>query len=473
MRNNQIVTIFGGTGDLTYRKLLPAFYNLMVHKALPESFHITIIGRQDLTTHDYHENLKPWLKEHSRFKVEDALIDEFISYVTYFKMVFTEPEGYERLHQYYDRLNSSIQHDMLYYFAVDPHFFLSIAENLYTHGLHKDASIIIEKPFGNNLVHAEEINIRLAEIFTEDHIYRIDHYIAKEMVQNIHALRSTNALFKNIWHKDAIESIQISAAEMVGVENRGNFYDVTGALKDMVQSHLLQILTIVTMDMPKVITSDAIHKKQEEILENLVVRNYEEDVVYGQYEDYLNEPNIKENSKTETFVAVRFEVDSDRWRGVPIFLRTGKKLSKRSTEITIQLKQEGNMPPNLIVIKVQPDEGVYVKLNIKTPGHTNNIESVFMDFCQSCNLEYRNNTPEAYERLLDAAMSHDQTLFASLKQVLLSWEITEAIINNSKNNVLHTYKAYSSGPKAAEMLLNKENTSWFEDTVLGEIEDES
>ena len=473
MRNNHIVTIFGGTGDLTYRKLLPAFYNLMIHKALPDSFHITIIGRQDLSTEDYHNNLKPWLKDHSRFTVEDSLIDKFVNYVTYFKMVFTEQEGYQRLKAYYETLDEKVVHDKLYYFAVDPHFFLNIAENLYENKLSQDASIIIEKPFGNNLKHAKEINNRLGEIFAEDNIYRIDHYIAKEMVQNIHALRSSNALFKHIWNRNVIDSIQISASEMVGVESRGNFYDVTGALNDMVQSHLLQILTIVAMDIPSEATSENIHKKQEEILENLLIRNYETDVIYGQYDDYLNEPNIQENSKTDTYVALRLEIDNDTWRGVPIFMRTGKKLSKRSTEITLQLKQEGDLPPNQIVIKVQPDEGVYLKFNIKTPGHTNSIESVYMDFCQSCNLEYRNNTPEAYERLLDAAMAHDQTLFASLKQVILSWEITENIIKNTKNNPLHIYESYSSGPLAATLLLEKEGATWFEDTVLGELEDES
>lgn len=469
MHNNHIVTIFGGTGDLTYRKLLPAFYNLMIHDSLPKSFKITIIGRQDLTTESYHEHLIPWLKEHARFKVDDEDIEKFVSYVTYFKMVFTEEEGYHRLYKYYEELDKVNHHDKLYYFAVDPSFFLNIAEYLNKANLAEGASIIIEKPFGNNLEHAKIINHRLGEIFNDKNIYRIDHYIAKEMVQNILTVRSGNALFKNIWNKDVIESIQISAAETVGVENRGNFYDVTGALKDMVQSHLLQILTIVTMDMPDELTSDAIHAVQEEVLENLTIKNPETDIIFGQYDNYKDEPNVDKNSNTETYVALRFEINNDRWSGVPIFVRTGKKLAKRSTEITLQLKSSGNLAPNLIVIKVQPDEGIYVKLNIKTPGHTNNTESVYMDFCQSCNLEFRNNTPEAYERLLDAAMMHDQTLFASLKQVIHSWQITESILKKSKENPIHTYTSYSSGPKAADLLLEKENTAWFEDKVLGEF----
>lgn len=468
--NNHIVTIFGGTGDLTYRKLLPAFYNLMNHKSLPDSFHLVIIGRQNLTTKQYHENLIPWLKEHSRFKMNDDLIKEFVTHVTYFKMVFTEDEGYKRLYTYIKSLEEKVTHDKLYYFAVDPSFFITIAENLNNYDLIENASIIIEKPFGNNLKHANEISTRLQEIFHESHIYRIDHYIAKEMVQNILTLRSTNALLKNIWNHEMIDSIQISAAEIVGVEMRGNFYDVTGALKDMVQSHLLQILTIVTMDMPDEMTSDEVHRVQEDVLDNLVIRNPKTDVIYGQYDDYRNEPNVDKNSKTETYVSIRFEIENERWKGVPIFIRTGKKMQKRSTEITLQLKAEGNMPPNIIVIKVQPDEGIYLRLNIKTPGHTNNTESVYMDFCQSCNLEYRANTPEAYERLLDAVMHHDQTLFASFKQVIASWELTESIIESTKDNPLYIYESYSSGPKEAHEMVNKENTEWFEDTVLGELQ---
>lgn len=468
MRNPHIITIFGGTGDLTYRKLLPAFYNLMVHNALPTSFKITIIGRQDLSTQDYHQRLIPWLKEHSRFKVEDEKIKQFVAYISYFKMTFTQEEGYARLSNYYQSIDPNQSHDKLYYFAVDPSFFLTIAENLKKENLTTNASIIIEKPFGNNLKHAKDINRRLAQIFDEKNIYRIDHYLAKEMVQNILTVRFANALFKNIWHRDVVHSIQISAAETVGVESRGNFYDGTGALKDMVQSHLLQILSIVTMDMPETMDSNAIHQVQEEVLENLRIRDYKQDVIYGQYDDYTQEPKVDPKSKTETYVALRLEIDNDRWRGVPIFIRTGKKLAKRSTEITLQLKQMGDMPPNLVVIKVQPDEGIYVKLNIKTPGHTNQTESVYMDFCQSCNLEFKNNTPEAYERLLDAAMMHDQTLFASHKQVALSWEITEAIIENTKDNPLYFYPSYSNGPKEADLLLEKEDATWFEDRVLGE-----
>ena len=457
--NNHIVTLFGGTGDLTYRKLLPAFYNLYYRNDLPESFHIVVIGRRDYTTETYHDLLIPWLKEHARFQLDQASIEDFLNHIIYFKMTFTEAEGYRRLKKFYSELDKETNHQKLYYFAVDPSYFITIANHLHDHQLHNQANIIIEKPFGKDLESALEINHKLQSIFGEDHIYRIDHYIAKEMVQNIHTIRFGNALIEENWNKDMIEHITISASETVGVEDRGNFYDVTGALKDMVQSHLLQILSILLMD--EALGND-MHQKQEEILNSLNIKDYEKDVIYGQYETYRDEPNVDPKSKTETYVALRVEAQHPRWENVPIFIQTGKKMAKRSAEITVTFKSTHNFPPNVLVIKVQPDEGIYLKLNIKTPGHTNETETIFLDFCQSCNLEYQKNTPEAYERLLHQAMLEDHTLFASFNQVIEAWRFIENIIENTKNNPLHIYDDYST-PFASIELLKKENAVWFDD----------
>jgi len=466
-RNNHIVTLFGGTGDLTYRKLLPAFYNLFYRNALPESFHIVVIGRRELTTETYISNLSEWITTHSRFPVDPELLKSFTDHIVYFKMIFTEAEGYKRLHDYYQELDKTVKHQKLYYLAVDPNFFMTIGEHLHQHNLHKDGSIIIEKPFGNDLKSALEINSKLQSLFGEDHIYRIDHYTAKEMVQNIHTIRFGNSLFEKNWNHEMVESITISASETVGVEDRGNFYDVTGALKDMVQSHLLQILSIVLMDEPETDDAKSVHDKQEEILDNLVIKDYETDVIYGQYASYRSEPDVDPHSQTETYVAFRCEVNHPRWKNVPIYIQTGKKMEKRSTEVTLQFKKTHGHPSNLLVIKVQPDEGIYLKLNIKTPGYTNTVESVFMDFCQSCNIEYRKNTPEAYERLLDAAMHHDHTLFSSFNQVMTSWKFIENILKHTQDHKLHIYEDYSK-PEASDRLLEKENASWFNETVYGE-----
>ncbi|WP_331836246.1 hypothetical protein [Erysipelothrix piscisicarius] len=238
--NNHIVAIFGGTGDLTYRKLLPAFYNLLETKSLPDSFHLVVIGRQDLTTAAYHELVKPWLREQARFDVKEETLDVFLEYVSYFKMTFTEDEGYPRLKTYFEALDP--QAHVLYYFAVAPSFFETIATQLARHQLVSKSKVIIEKPFGNDLKSAIDINNTLTHIFDEDRIFRIDHYVAKEMVQNIFTIRFSNMIFADSWNGASINNIQISAAETVGVENRGNYYDHTGALKDMFQKSLASVI---------------------------------------------------------------------------------------------------------------------------------------------------------------------------------------------------------------------------------------
>lgn len=476
MLKNHIFTIFGGTGDLTYRKLLPAIYNLENTKKVPESFHIVVIGRQDLDTEEYLKNLIPWIHDHCRFKIEAHVLQAFLDRIVYFKMVFTEDEGYLRLSQFFNTLDmeSNTVHQRLFYFAVAPDFFVTIASKLQAYNLVSEGSIIIEKPFGNDLSSANQINGALTQIFDEEHIFRIDHYIAKEMVQNTHTIRFANAIFNNIWNHNMIEHIQISVAETVGVENRGNFYDITGALKDMFQSHILQILSIATMEEPEVMSAEKIHLEQEKILENLMIRDYERDVIYGQYTankdslGYLEEDRVSKDSKTDTFVALKLYINNETWRDVPIFIRTGKRMHKRSSEIVFQLKAQNGYNPNIIVIKIQPDEGVYIRFNIKKPGHSNDTETVFMDFCQSCNFEFRSNTPEAYERLLDAALQHDHTLFASFKQVELSWKFTEDIVARTQGNPIHNYPAFSSGPQASLDLLETMNFEWFEEKLLGD-----
>ena len=465
--NNQIVTIFGGTGDLTYRKLLPAFYNLLKTDQLPEHFHIVIIGRQELSTQDYHDLLKPWLKEHARLKVSDEHLTKLLSYVTYFEMTFTQDEGYKRLKTKFEEIDP--QAEIMYYFAVAPSFFETIAQQLEKFDLIENSKIIIEKPFGNDLASANSINKTLTHIFGEDNIYRIDHYIAKEMVQNIFTIRFANAIFSNIWDNELIDNIQISANEMVGVENRGSYYDHVGAIKDMFQNHLLQILSIVTMDEPKTMDAHHIHKQQEAILEAVKIENFDTDVVLGQYEanedslNYVDEDRVNPESKTETFGAIKLAIDTHKWKGVPIYVRTGKRMASRSTHIAIEFKQKGDAPRNVLVINVQPEEGVTFRFNIKTPGQTNDVKSVSMDFCQSCNYENRMNTPEAYERLLKAALASDHTLFASFKQVRLSWALVEEIASATKDKQPYLYKAYTNGPSEALALFERDGQEWIEE----------
>lgn len=467
-KNNQTITIFGGTGDLTYRKLLPAFYNLMVTKELPDNFKIIIIGRREYTQEMYRSIAREWLFEHARFNVTDELADTFLSYVHYFKMVFTELEGYLRLKDFYKECQCSGEN--LIYFAVAPTYFTTIAENLEASGLVHNSKIIIEKPFGDDLHSAQKIEEKLTEIFG-DKVFRIDHYVAKEMVQNIHTIRFANTLFKDIWDNHHIENIQISANELVGVESRGNYYDQTGALKDMFQNHILQILSIVAMDPPKDDSVAALHHEQEKVLDSLYIDDYNNDIVWGQYTEnedslaYRDEKNVDRESQTETYVALKLGLNMNRWENTPIYVRTGKRMNNRSTEVIIEFKSKDDIPSNVLVIKIQPEEGIYLRFNIKKPGQENLIETVYMDFCQSCIVHNRLNTPEAYERLLNSAMEDDMTLFVSYKQVEASWTFVENITRHSRK-AINFYPAYTDGPVKAHDLLAKNNHKWIESQSL-------
>ena len=292
------------------------------------------------------------------------------------------------------------------------------------------------------------------------------------MVQNIFTIRFDNAIFKNIWNKDNISNIQISANETVGVESRGSYYDQTGALKDMFQNHLLQILSIVTMDNPDSMEALDIHQKQEAILEALSIEDFDNDIVLGQYVankdslSYLAEEKVEKDSQTETYVALKLKINQPQWEGVPIYVRTGKRLNSKSTHIAIEFKEASHAKRNILMINVQPEEGVSLRFNIKKPGQSNETQTVSMDFCQSCNYENRMNTPEAYERLLLAALEEDHTLFASFKQVKLSWELVETISSKLKNKKPLPYLAYTEGPKEANSLFERDHQTWIEEAAF-------
>lgn len=465
LSSSQTITIFGGTGDLTYRKLLPAFYNLMNTNLLPNDFQIVVIGRRDYTNSTYRNHVRDWVIKHSRLHKDDAQLDVFLDHIHYFKMTFTDDEGYGRLSEYYQTLNPNTQH--LYYFAVSPSFFETIANQLAKHDLINNSKVIIEKPFGNDLASSQKINDTLTKLFKESNIFRIDHYVAKEMIQNISTIRFTNEIFKNIWNNQSIDNIQISANETVGVEGRGSYYDATGALKDMFQNHILQIVSIVTMNEPKDSIAELIHEQQERILNNLFVENYEKDVIFGQYSEnddsisYRDEESVDSDSTTETFVSLKLGIDLPEWKGTPIYVRTGKRMHERDTRISVVFKAENGGLQNVLIIKVQPEEGVYLQFNIKKPGQTYETQTVTMDFCQSCDYMNRVNTPEAYERLLNAAMRGDHSLFTSFNQVKATWSFVEKIIQKSPKRIF-TYPAYTAGPKESHDLLESNSHYWVE-----------
>ena len=277
------------------------------------------------------------------------------------------------------------------------------------------------------------------------------------MIQNILSLRFENIIFKGIWNKDFIENVQITAAETVGVGTRASYYDKSGALKDMVQNHLLQVLSLVAMEEPKESGSRGIHESQYNLLASLKpIEDVRESLVMGQYEGYLQEENIPADSKTETYAALKLFVDNERWEGVPFFIRTGKKLEKRETQVVVQFKAVGSSPGNVLIIKIQPEEGVYFQFNAKKPGTEQELQPISLDFCQSCILENIINTPEAYERLLDACFREDRALFSQWNQIVASWTFVNELIAKyeEQGSPLYTYEQGSKGPKEADELVN-------------------
>ena len=454
MRNKTAITLFGGTGDLTYRKLLPALYNLNGLGKLADDFKIVVIGRREYSQVDYINIVRNWVKEHARTKFDDEQFESYAKRIIYFKMNMTNEDDYAMLQEFY--ASEDIQNHV-YYFAVAPSFFMTITNGLKKHCSENNAKVIIEKPFGEDLEKAGLLNDELEKFFNQDEIYHIDHYLGKEMIQNILSLRFKNIIFKGIWNKDFIENVQITAAETVGVGTRASYYDKSGALKDMVQNHLLQVLSLVAMEEPKGAESSRIHESQYNLLSALKpIEDVRDSLVMGQYEGYLQEENIPADSKTETYAALKLYVDNERWQGVPFFIRTGKKMDSRETQVVVQFKAVGDVPGNVLIIRIQPDEGVYFQFNAKKPGTEKELQQISLDFCQSCILENRINTPEAYERLLDACFKGDRSLFSQWDQIVASWTFVNDLIAKyeEQGSPLYTYEQGSKGPKEADKLVN-------------------
>lgn len=457
-------TIFGGTGDLTFRKLLPALYNLSV-KPNGGDAQIIIIGRRDYTSAQYRAIARDWVKQFARLPYTDEKYDLFAARLHYYQMDFTDLTAYPALGEYY-RTHGVIGH--IFYLAVAPRFFGVIAAGLAAVEGASAGKVVLEKPFGDSLSSAAQLNAALEKLFTPERIYRIDHYLGKEMVRNIQTIRFMNPIFSDIFDKDHIECIELSALEDVGVETRGGYYDESGALRDMVQNHLFQVLSIVAMEQPVEFSGPDMKEKQLAVLHALRTPDEETiagSLVLGQYDGYRQEPLVDPTSSTETYAALRLFVDNDRWRGMPFYIRTGKKLGKRETEVAIVFKKTDTRAQNdILLIKIQPTEGIYLQFNIKRPGDTDEITVAKMDFCQSCSLENRANTPEAYERLLTACMRGEQAWFSGWEQIELSWNFIDHLLSlySAAGLPLHPYKAGERGPGRAEELLGENGHTWFE-----------
>ncbi|MNK18662.1 Glucose-6-phosphate 1-dehydrogenase [compost metagenome] len=489
--NPTIFVIFGGTGDLNKRKLAPALYNLFMEGYMPEKFAIIGTGRTEFTDDSYKTALEEAVNQFSRSgKVKKEKWDAFGNTIHYCPTDFAQPKTFENLKDAVEKYQKEYgpNTQVIFYLAVAPNFFPIIAECLQKYKLTQDednSRIVIEKPFGHDLESAKELNTLLSTIFTEKQIYRIDHYLGKETVQNMMAFRFANALFEPLWNRSYIDHVQISVTEQLGVGDRGGYYEGSGALRDMIQNHLLQLLCLVGMEAPINFDADEIRNRKVEVLRAMRPFSAEDirfHTVRGQYSKgwvegkevpgYRQEKGVDAHSNTETFAAVKFHIDNWRWQGIPFYLRTGKRLNQTSSLITIQFRDvphqifssgvTENWQQNRLVISIQPEMSIRMQVQAKRPGLDMVLNPVDMVFDYKGT--YEGDTPEAYETLLLDAMMGDQTLFMRGDQVEAAWELVMPILNTweSKKSInFPNYPADSWGPEEAEALIARDGFHWF------------
>ncbi|MFN7250720.1 MAG: glucose-6-phosphate dehydrogenase [Anaerobacillus sp.] len=485
--NKCVIVIFGATGDLAKRKLFPSIYNLYKKGKLSSNFAVVGAARREWSNDTFRRNVATSIQE-SKIDV-DQDINEFLNHFHYLSFDVTNTESYTNLNDLITNLDEefSIPENRIFYMAMAPQFFGTIASYLKANGVTNTTGwnrLIIEKPFGHNYESAQKLNDDLREAFTEDEIYRIDHYLGKEMVQNIEVIRFANAIFEPLWNNRYISNIQITSSESLGVEDRGGYYDHAGALRDMVQNHMLQMVALLAMEPPNRLTTEEIRTEKIKALRALrpmTPNEVDSYFVRGQYgrgivnentvNGYREEGNVDPKSKTETFVAGKLVIDNFRWAGVPFYIRTGKRMTEKSTKIVIQFKNlpmnlyyksKEEMHPNLLIIHIQPDEGISIVLNGKKIGLSGETNPVKLDFCSSCQDVV--NTPEAYEKLLNDCIIGDATNFTHWDEVALSWsfvDIISKVWENSTPTDFPNYESGSMGPKIADKLLADDGFHWW------------
>ena len=486
-----IFIIFGGTGDLNARKIMPALYNLFLDDWMPDQFSIIGTGRTKLSDDEFRKNMLDDLNQFSRSgKAEKDKWATFSANLFYQVSDVNDAETYKEFGQKIDQHNTEwkAKANVIFYLAVSPNLFPIIASNLAKAKLTEDKNrtrIVIEKPFGHDLETARELNKLLAGIFDERQVYRIDHYLGKETVQNIMAFRFANSILEPIWNRAYIEHVQISVTEQLGVEERGDYYDGSGALRDMIQNHLLQLLCHIAMEPPISFNADEVRDRKVDVLK--AMRKFgPEDVrnsaVRGQYgagwmkgkevPAYRSEPKVNPDSNTETFAAIKFFVDNWRWQGVPFYLRTGKRLHQSSSVITIQFRDVPHLifpteaaeswQQNRLIISIQPEMSIRLQVQAKRPGIDMVLNAVDMVFDYKGT--YTQQAPEAYETLILDTMLGDQTLFMRGDQVEAAWELVMPILStwqNKKSLNFPNYSADSWGPESAEALIARDGFNWF------------
>src|SRR4051794_18483232 len=480
------LVIFGASGDLAKRKLMPAIYNLAHEGALPERFNLIGCARSEWSDDEYRDVARDAIQKFSRRKPDETVLDSLLSRVRYVPGTFDDPKLFAKLDETAEQEDeeAGITFNRIFYLSVAPQFFETIAEQLGQTGMNKHADaetrIVVEKPFGHDLASALHLNSALLSVFDEKQIYRIDHYLGKETVQNTLVLRFANGIFEPVWNRSYVDHVQITASEEVALEGRAGYYDNAGALRDLIQNHLLQLLMLTSMEPPVSFSADDLRDEKVKVLHAIkppTVEDVPKMAVRAQYSagnaggkdvpGYLEEDGVAENSVTETFAAVRLKIDNWRWAGVPFYIRTGKALARKGTEIVITLKpvphlafqQQGSVGvhPNELILAVQPNEGVSMTLMAKIPGSRMRVRPVNMEFLYGAS--FLSQSPEAYERLILDTMRGDATLFARNDEVEAAWRIVDPILTawSKDTEPIPQYKAGSSGPAEQDSILLNED----------------
>jgi glucose-6-phosphate 1-dehydrogenase len=498
-----VFVIFGASGDLTRRKLIPALYNLAVSRLLPAGMTIVGFALTDMTEEQFRSNMHDAVAEFSRRKpIDEAVWNDFASRLHYVGGRFEDPQNFTRLREkleQFDRARGT-RGNRIYYLAIPPSVFRPVNDNLAGAGMVAEeggnfARVIIEKPFGHDLASADGLNTDLHRVLAEHQIFRIDHYLGKETVQNLVALRFGNTIFEPLWNRNHIDHVQITVAEDIGVEGRGKFYEEAGASRDIVQNHLLQLLMVTAMEPPVAFTADEVRDEKVKVLRALrpiVGDDVKKLTVRGQYGPgnfagkpvlgYRQEPNVNPMSNVETFVAMRLAIDNWRFEGVPIYIRAGKRLAKRTTELSVHFKRVphallnqgqlvarsgavgeagSDVEPDVLAIRIQPDEGIGLRFAAKVPGPSMTLRPVTMDFRYGST--FGGSGPEAYERLLLDAMLGDPTLFARADEVSAAWRFMTPILQTWESSPppeFPNYPAGTWGPKASFDLIEQDGRVW-------------
>lgn len=486
------IVIFGASGDLTARKLVPALYHLFKEKQLPTPFRVIGFARREKSDDSWRAELRTALDEFSRTKpVDEAVWGEFARSLLYCMGDLTDPAAYVKLEQLLHSFGDvRLRKNLLFYLATSPSQFGQVAEQLHhanllhRHGGQTWQRLVVEKPFGHDLASAQALNNELTRFANEQQVFRIDHYLGKETVQNILMFRFSNSIFERLWNRESVEHVQITVSEKHSVGTRGGYYEEAGALRDMVQNHLLQVLSLVAMEPPVSLEAESIRDEKVKLLKSirpLKANNVARQVVRGQYfagvvdgqpqAGYRQETKVKSDSNVETYVAAKFFIDNWRWSGVPFYLRTGKCLPLGASEVRIQFRPTpnvlfaaacgGKLDPNALTLRLQPNEGISIRFNGKVPGTTVGVRPVRMHF--SYDSEFGAYTPEAYERLLLEAIAGDATLFIRRDEVETAWQIVDAIRSGWDGKPLSNREFYAAGtwgPIASEELLAQAGHVW-------------